>query len=511
MINLRIKSASGGFDPEKVYSAVAWASDVTDRQGEKFDASTFDLTVLQNHPLPLLFAHDHTKIAGSIDRAYLDERGDLVIDFKLADTALGREMATLIESGSLSAVSVGYLQREAGGSVKRELVEVSLVSVPANPGAIISRHYAELSGEKSMSGPALVRNKGEQQKYSVSRFLLGLADPMQAKHAGFEFEVSREIARKSGKPDSAMIPWSILAKSQDSLTPAASGAAGDLGMSLASPVTDDSMFMAVAAATFKGSIAARAGINFHQAPSTSEYKVPRLVQSLKADWVARDTALGESDALFDTVSATPHTAGGLCRVMRSALLDCTPAMDAIVQAEIRKAVADAIDSAVIGGSGNANAPQGLLDILTSLGTLATGNDVLKMIRAAMVNDDQAQLKLISGHGFGVWASQQPLSASLNQTPLMQAGGFITGAPGVSVVTSAKLDVDATGAMASTVPVFLGDSRFAHLVVFGGLEVATNPYAEADWNRGSILVRAIADVDFLVTDASRWSLAQATIA
>lgn len=507
MIELRIKSAAGGYDPDKTYSAVAWASGVMDRQGEKFDARTFDLSVLADHPLPLLFGHDHSKIAGSISRAYIDKNGDLAIDFKLADTPLGREMATLIESGSLSAVSVGYLQREAGGSVRRELVEVSLVSVPANPKAIISRHFADISGEKQMSGPALVRSKSEQQNYSVSRFLLGLADPMQAKHAGFEFEVSRELARKAGKPDAAMIPWSILAKSQDSIT----AGSPDAGMSLASPVVDDSMFMAVAAATFKGSIAAKAGINFHQAPSTSEYKIPRLVESLKADWVARDTALAESTAMFDTISATPHTVGGLCRVMRSALLDCTPAMDAIVQAEIRKAVSDAIDSSVIGGTGNANAPKGLADLLTSQGALTNGGDVLKMIRAALVNDDSAQLKLISGHGFSVWASQQPLSASLNQTPLLNSQGFITGATSVNVVTSTKLDVDDTGAMASTVPVFLGDSRFAHIVVFGALEVGVNPYSEADWNRGSILVRAIADVDFQVTDISRWSRAEATIA
>lgn len=509
---LQIKNAGaqGAFDANKTYEAVAWDSSIVDRQGDKFDASTFDLSVLKKHPLPLLFNHDSTKIAGAIDEAEV-VGGKLLIKFRLADTELGNEMAKLIAAEALNTLSVGFIARKTnGGVVVRELMEVSLTPTPANSNAVITQRSinTQTSGETQMSGIAINRSKSEQENYSVSRFLLGLADPMQAKHAGFEFEVSRELARLSGKSaDSAMIPYAALAQktAQDSLTTGNP----NVGASLALPVSDPSMFLATSAATFKNSIAARAGINFHAAPSTSEYKIPRMVESVVANWVQRDTALQETNAMFDTVSATPHTVGGLTRIMRSALLDCRPDMEQLIVGELRKAINDAIDSAVLGGKGASNAPKGLLDLIITTGPIADAQDLLELIRQQKVTDDNGALALLTGFGFNQWAMSRPISSSLNQVPLMQ-GGAINGNGDVRIVDSAKLDLDATGAVASDIPVLLGQTAYCHLVTFGGVEVAVNPYSESDWNRGSLLCRTIADIDFLCTDASRWTRGEVTL-
>jgi hypothetical protein len=358
-------------------------------------------------------------------------------------------------------------------------------------------------------GPSIVRSKSEQNSYSLNRFMLGLSDPLMAKNAGFEFEVSRELARLSGKSsDAAMIPWAALAtKSQETLTTGTPNP----GASLATPVAANELFTITAAAVFKSSIAARAGIQFHQAPTTSEMLIPRMVSGLKADFVARDTNLGESTAMFDTVSATPKTVGGLARVMRSALVDTNPAMEALVVAELRKAISDAIDSAVLGGRANANAPEGLLDLIAAGAPIASHADLMKAIRTAQVTDDTAQLAILTGIGFQTWASQQAVSPTLALSPAF-IDGVLVSAPGVSIVASAKLDLDATGVMTSTIPVLLGDTRFCHVVNFGaGIEVGVNPYGQTDWARGSILARTIADIDFVCTDVSRWSRGDVTVA
>ena len=516
-LNLRIKAladgASPGFDPAKVYTAVAWSGDTPDRSGEKFDASTFDLSVLATHPLPLLFGHDHQQIAGSIGRAWV-ENNDLMIEFTLADTELGAQMATLIASGALNCVSVGFIARGSDSGVSRELLEVSLCSVPMNPAAVITQR--SLSSETPMSA-SLIRNKAEQQTYSVSRFLLGLSDPLAAKHAGFEFEVSRELARLSGKSsDAAMIPWAALSKkaAQDSTTTTSP----DLGFSLSQPLTDSAMFLATAAATFKQSVAARAGVKFYSAPATSEYKIPRMVSTVSTDFVARDTALAESNAAFDTVSAKPHTVGGMTRIMRSALIDARPDMEQLILGELRKAISNSIDNAFIGEiiSTNANAPKGMLALLTGsatdVGPVASAKDLLEMIRAMQAADDTGKLTLVSGAGFVQWATTSPVAAALNQTPLMSVEGQRIYGTECQVVTTAKLDVDKAGALTTTVPIILGQPEFAHLVTFGsGIEIAVNPYAAEDWARGSILTRTIADIDFLCTDLSRFSTGSVSLA
>jgi hypothetical protein len=80
-----------------------------------------------------------------------------------------------------------------------------------------------------------------------------------------------------------------------------------------------------------------------------------------------------------------------------------------------------------------------------------------------------------------------------------------------VVTTAKLDVDAAGVISPAVPVLLGQPEYCHMVTFGsGIEIAVNPYSSEDWNRGSILCRTLADVDFLLTDESRWSIGLVTL-
>jgi HK97 family phage prohead protease len=507
--NLQIKSLAEG---SKTYRAVAWSGAAPDRSGEQFDASTFDLSVLERHPLPLLFSHDHRQIAGTISRAWV-EGSDLMIEFTLADTPLGNEMASLIASGALNTVSVGFIARGSDSGVSRELLEVSLVSIPMNAAAVITQR--NFSGDTQMSA-ALIRSKSEQQNYSVSRFLLGLSDPMAAKAAGFEFEVSRELARLSGKSsDAAMLPWSALSRkaAQDSTT----ATNPDLGLSLSQPMTDSSMFLATAAATFKQSVAARAGVRFYSAPATSEYKIPRMVSTVKTDFVARDTALAETNATFDTVAATPKTVGGMTRIMRSALIDARPDMEQLILGELRKAISDSIDNAFLGQlAANANAPKGMLQLLigsaTDVGAIATAKDLLEMIRGMQAADDTGKLALISGAGFTQWATTSPVAAALNQTPLMSVEGQRIYGTECSVITSAKLDVDSSGALSSVVPIILGQMDFAHLVTFGaGIEVAVNPYAAEDWARGSILTRSLADIDFLCTDLSRFSTGSVSLA
>jgi HK97 family phage prohead protease len=66
-------------------------------------------------------------------------------------TTLAREAAQLVEEGILKAFSVGFIPREYDAKnpsviTKAELLEISLVSIPANPEAIITAKSMENNG-----------------------------------------------------------------------------------------------------------------------------------------------------------------------------------------------------------------------------------------------------------------------------------------------------------------------------------------------------------------------------
>jgi len=89
-------------------------------------------------PLPLLFSHDpadpigHCEVEGMTD-------GVLRVKGYIADTARGRDAATLIRAGSLRTMSVGLIDVRMGpdGISEARVVEVSLTPIPANPRAQI--------------------------------------------------------------------------------------------------------------------------------------------------------------------------------------------------------------------------------------------------------------------------------------------------------------------------------------------------------------------------------------
>jgi HK97 family phage prohead protease len=103
----------------------------------------------QNNPI-VLASHDPTQPIGSAKAAIRNGRVEALIDFAPAGiSAKADEFCGLAKAGVLRAVSVGfdpieYAPNKAGGYDynKWELMELSLVAVPANPGArIIARAH----------------------------------------------------------------------------------------------------------------------------------------------------------------------------------------------------------------------------------------------------------------------------------------------------------------------------------------------------------------------------------
>jgi HK97 family phage prohead protease len=506
------------------------SSEALDRSNEKILISSWDFTEFEQNPIAL-FDHDPSMPIG----VWKDLR---IEDNKLLATLIPAQAGTsdeideirsLLEQGILRACSVGFSVLSSHEDEVSEitiydsvkLVEASIVSIGSNPEALAliksKSHSFNIIKEKSMSASIIKSDKSRQ--YSLSKFLLGLADPQARSDAGFEFEISQELARKAGKSSSvAMIPFSALRTKgvadpapQDTIT-APDQHGQDLGQSLATPSMDASLYTLVTSAEYKQAVAGRIGVSTVQAPRTNVLKVPRLVKPLSPTWVARDADLVNGDAYFDSVDAKPHTLGIVTQINRSALIDTNPEMESIIANEIIKSITAGLDSAIIGAeSPEANAPEGiynrLKDMASDFGTVETAQDVLNVIKLAQVANDSDVVKMLTGYGFNVWASEQAMSETLTQTPFMIENGQLRGGF-TDIVTSAKMDYITTD---DTVPFIVGDFSYLNMILFGqGLEVMVNPYAEGVYQKGAILMRGILDCDMIIRDEMRFFMGRVAV-
>jgi HK97 family phage prohead protease len=123
------------------FTAVASTATV-DRHGEIVSVEGWNLDNFKQNPV-LLWSHDHSKMAiGKATKVWIEGIGTAA---KLMFTGVwqtvteeGKAAAQLVADGILNSFSVGFLPTEMVGNTytEQELLEISLVNVPANPDAV---------------------------------------------------------------------------------------------------------------------------------------------------------------------------------------------------------------------------------------------------------------------------------------------------------------------------------------------------------------------------------------
>lgn len=123
-------------------TAVA-SSENPDREGESLKAEGWILDHFKENPV-LLWAHD----AFSLPIGKVTDIGvvgkQLVAKFVFAAHGFAQDVQQLVKDGFLNTLSVGFMPLERddqGNTVKQELLELSIVNVPANADARVSRAF----------------------------------------------------------------------------------------------------------------------------------------------------------------------------------------------------------------------------------------------------------------------------------------------------------------------------------------------------------------------------------
>lgn len=130
------KAADGSF------IAIA-STNMVDRHGEVVDNNGWDLKAFKKNPV-ILWGHDHNEPAiGMSKKTWVDGTGKqakLMIQPVLHEvTEKARAIKQLVEMGIIKTLSVGFRPLESPDGVtftKNELLEVSMVNVPANAEAM---------------------------------------------------------------------------------------------------------------------------------------------------------------------------------------------------------------------------------------------------------------------------------------------------------------------------------------------------------------------------------------
>ncbi len=122
-------------------TGTAWPFGSPDRVGDVIEKGAFTGPAT----LPMLFSHDQAQVIGVWDEiaeseAGLTVKGRLLVD----EVERAREVRAMVKAGAVSGLSIGFVTKDAKRHAKGrtisalELHEISIVAVPAHPGARIT-------------------------------------------------------------------------------------------------------------------------------------------------------------------------------------------------------------------------------------------------------------------------------------------------------------------------------------------------------------------------------------
>jgi hypothetical protein len=122
-------------------------------------------TLADGHKVRFLYSHQQDKVLGVPLELREDGRKGLFGRFKISRTPLGEEVRQLLLDGALDAFSVGYVatdyENDRDSGVRKlkeiELLECSIVAMPAQPSALVTSAKAAPSGYAKRLSPQLRR------------------------------------------------------------------------------------------------------------------------------------------------------------------------------------------------------------------------------------------------------------------------------------------------------------------------------------------------------------------
>lgn len=149
-----------------------------DRDGEIILVSGWDFENFMKNPI-ILWGHNYYEMGAIIGAVteLVQEETRVIVRGVFANTEAGQTARQLYDDGILKTVSVGFIPKERQGNTitKAELLEVSFVSIPANPDAMSLAKLHKMDGMMKTGTPE-AEIKEEEEKPTPSLYVITDAD-----------------------------------------------------------------------------------------------------------------------------------------------------------------------------------------------------------------------------------------------------------------------------------------------------------------------------------------------
>jgi len=223
-----------------------------------------------------------------------------------------------------------------------------------------------------------------------------------------------------------------------------------------------------------------------------DVSIPKYGSGLSAGWVTEGSAVGDANMSFDTVTLSPKHVGGRSEMSRQLIQQSSPDIEQLIRDDLGFLIAQSIDSAIIAGDGLAGAPTGILNtagIQTHSAATPTISDLHTMV-------ELAELANVSpSHWLAGTSVKRVLATTPKETGVdnyLLENGMAGGLP----FRSSNQVADKAGSP-DTGRLILGDFSQVMLGIWSEIDILVNPYESTAYNRGGVIVRAMATADVAI--------------
>ena len=414
---------------------------------------------------------------------------------------------SLKEDNIMSEVNVEAVKAEAQQAAQKNAAQIVELGARHNKSDMAREAIAsgksidEFRGEllesigstTALESQEIGLSEKETQRFSMMRAIHALANPTDRRAqeaAAFEFECSRAAAEQYGKtaqgimlPAEVLRTWDqrALAVANDDDIVSEDFRGGDF----IDVLRNQSSVMA-AGATMLGGL-------------SGDVKIPKKTAAASAAFIATEGgAAAESEMTVGNVSLSPKTLGAFTDVTRQLLIQSSLDVENLIRDDLTRAMALAIDSAALSGSGANGNPTGIKNT-QNINTVDFGTAPDVTPTFAQVVDMETQV-----------ATDNALLGNLSYIvhPTMYGymkSTFIDQGSGRTIAENGRINgynavVSAQGAAGD---LYFGNFNDLLIGMFGGLDIVVDPYTAS--TTGTVRVVALQSVDAAVRHAASFCL------
>lgn len=323
----------------------------------------------------------------------------------------------------------------------------------------------------------------EARNFSFLKVIRALVDPTDRRAqeaAAFEFEASRAAAAKRGKEsDKFVIPTDVLTRALNtSTTGTASGDTGGFGIA--------TTLMAQSFIDILRNRATIMQLGTVMGGLQGNIEIPKQVAAAQGYWVGEDGDATESNLDLGQISLSPKTVAAYSEITRKLMVQSSLDVEALVRADLAKALALTIDKAGYYGTGSANQPLGIanhtgINAVNFAAVQPTFAELVEMeTQVALDNADVASMAYVGNAAFRGYCKTALKFPGVAGT-ILEPGNTVNG-----------YRAEVTNQI-ETGDVFMGNFSDLLVAMWGGLELLVDPYSNS--KKGRLRVVVFQDVDF----------------